>query len=206
MSRIILVRHGRTEWNEGDTERLRGRADIPLDAKGLRQAEATARYLGSQKVDVVYSSPLPRASTTSREIARECRVEARTLNALIDIDYGEWQGLSLEEVRDRDDSIYSQWLSDPRKVTFPGGESLSQVRDRATAVIESLLERHLGQTIVLVSHKVVCKVLLCSFLGLDDSYFWRVEQHTCAINEIDIWDGSYVVSSLNDTCHLKDVA
>ncbi|MDY6833630.1 MAG: histidine phosphatase family protein [Chloroflexota bacterium] len=205
MSRIVLVRHGSTDWNEGGGERLRGRADIPLNAQGLRQADATACSLSNRNVDIVYSSPLARALATSKEIALKCGVEAQTLNALIDIDYGEWQGLSLEEARTRDGSIYSQWLKDPRRVTFPNGENLAQVQERAVAGIESIVERHLGQTTVLVSHKVLCKVLLCFFLGLDDSYFWRLEQHTCAINEIDVWGDIYVVNSLNDTCHLKDI-
>ena len=205
MSRIVLVRHGNTGWNEGAGERFRGRSDIDLNDIGIRQAEATAAQMSRWKIATIYSSPLPRAMTTARILAQPLNMEPHPAEGLIDIDYGEWQGLSLEEAKSRDPQRYSQWLEDPSLATFPRGEGLDQVRSRVVGAVDSLLSSHPEGTLVLVSHKVVCKVLMCHFLGLELSRFWQVEQYTCAINQVDFGPSFPVVTLFNDICHLKDV-
>ena len=205
MIRIILVRHGHTPWNEGSGERFRGRSALDLNELGIRQAEATAPCIAKVKVAALYTSPLPRAMTTARILARSLNIEPTPLEGLIDIDYGDWQGLSAEEAEARYPKPYSLWLQSPHLVAFPKGESLEQVLSRAMAAIEALSTIHPDQTIVLVSHKVVCKVLMCAFLGLELSQFWQVEQQTCCINGVEIKAPSPVVGLLNDTCHLRGV-
>jgi broad specificity phosphatase PhoE len=205
VGRIILVRHGQTGWNEGVGERFRGRSEIDLDELGVRQAEATAPRITQWEVAAVYSSPLKRAMSTAQILADSLNIEPCPIDGLIDIDYGAWQGLSLEEAQADDSRLYSLWLESPHLATFPEGEALDQVRSRAVAAVDSILSSHPEQPVVLVSHKVVCKVLMCSFLGLELSQFWQVEQHTCAINEVEIGVPSPVVKLLNDTCHLRDM-
>jgi len=202
---IILIRHGSTEWNEGEGERFRGSTEIELNELGLRQAEATAASLSRWKVDAMYSSPLNRALGTAEILASPSGLKVMPLPGLIDIDYGSWQGLSLREAQAEDSRLYQLWQQNPHLVTFPQGESLTQVRMRAVATVDSLPANHAGETIVLVSHKVVCKVLLCYFLGLDNSHFWQVEQDTAAINIMELRDNASVVKLLNDTCHLREL-
>jgi probable phosphoglycerate mutase len=144
--------------------------------------------------------------TTARTLAQPLHLEPLPLEGLIDIDYGRLQGLSLEEAEATEPQLYAQWLDKPHQVTFPEGENLTQVRDRAVAAIQGLLPSHQKDTIALVSHKVVCKVLMCHFLGMDISRFWQVDQHTCGINQVDIAASSETVVLLNDTCHLRDLA
>ncbi|MCJ7655072.1 MAG: histidine phosphatase family protein [Dehalococcoidia bacterium] len=201
MTRLIVVRHGRTEWNR--VERFRGRADIKLDEVGIKQAEAAASRIADWQVSAVYSSPLRRALATAEILVRPFGLEVKLLPGIIDIDYGEWQGLSPEEVAAKDGGLYSKWLESPHEVKFTGGESLTAVRERAASAVDGLIAQHPKETVVLVSHKVVCQILILSLLGLDNSHFWQIAQDVCAINLFEVRGGVPSALSLNDTCHLK---
>ncbi len=205
MTRIIVVRHGQTAWNEGEGERFRGRADVELDGKGIRQAEATAKRIAREKVAAVYSSTLKRTMKTAKLLAEPSGLSVQPHDGLIDMDFGKWQGLSLKEAAAENPGLYELWVQSPHLVTFPQGENLGQVQQRVVTALETLIPRHPEQTIVLVSHKVVCKVLLCHLIGLDTSHFWQVEQDTCAINIVEAADAILKVALLNDTCHLKEL-
>jgi len=203
LTRLIVVRHGRTEWNR--VERFRGRADIKLDEVGIKQAEAAAARIAEWQVSAVYSSPLRRASTTAEILARPLGLEVTLLPGIIDIDYGEWQGLSPAGAAAKDGGLYSKWLESPHKVKFPGGESLAEVRERAASAVDGLIAQHPKETVVLVSHKVVCQILILSLLGLNNSHFWQITQDVCAVNLFEVRGGVPSALSLNDTCHLKGV-
>jgi len=202
LTRLIVIRHGRTEWNR--VERFRGRADLELDDLGMRQAEATADRVADWDISAVYSSPLRRTQTTATSIARRLNLEVKSLPGIIDIDYGEWQGLSPEEAAAKDSALYTAWLENPHKVKFPGGESLAEVRERATSAVNSVLQDLKG-TAALVSHKVVCQILVLIFLDLENSHFWQIVQDVCAINLFEIKGGVPSALLINDTCHLKGV-
>ena len=203
MVRLILVRHGRTEWNR--VERFRGRVDLDLDEVGRKQAEATAARLAEWQIAAIYSSPLRRAVTTAEIIARHFGLEVKPLPGVIDIDYGEWQGLSTGEAAAKDGALYAQWLDSPHMVKFPGGESLAEVRERAVSAVESLVEQYPKKTVVVVSHKVVCQILILILLGLDNSHFWQISQDVSAVNLFEIRGGMPSALFLNDTCHLKEL-
>ena len=96
---IILVRHGQTAWNVAQV--FRGRIDIGLDETGLKQAELLGKYLSRHSLEAVYSSPLKRAVQTAEAIAHHHSLAVETSPGINDIDFGEWQGLSIEEVRTR---------------------------------------------------------------------------------------------------------
>ena len=203
MTRLVVVRHGRTEWNR--VERFRGRADIQLDEVGIRQAEAAAARIAEWQVSAIYSSPLNRALSTAEILARPFSLEVKLLPGIIDIDYGEWQGLSTEEATAKYGDLYSTWLNSPHQVKFPAGESLAEVRERAASAVGDLIAQHPKETIVLVSHKVVCQILILSLLGLDSSHFWEITQDVCAVNLFEVRGGVPSPLSLNDTCHLKSL-
>ncbi|HEX75724.1 MAG TPA: histidine phosphatase family protein [Dehalococcoidia bacterium] len=202
MTRLIVIRHGRTEWNR--VERFRGRADIDLDGVGVKQAEATAERIAEWQISTIYSSPLRRALTTARILAQHLNLEVELLPGIIDIDYGSWQGLSPEEAVTKDRALYAKWLENPHTVKFPDGESLAEVRERAALAASNVMQ-HSGGTIALVSHKVVCQILILSFLDLDNSHFWQVVQDVSAVNIFEIRDGIPSALLLNDTCHLKEL-
>ena len=187
-------------------ERFRGRANLALDDTGRRQAGAAALRLKAEHVAAIYSSPLKRALETASIIAKQLNISAQPLEGLIDIDFGSWQGLSPEEAAKQDSHLYKKWLEHPHLVRFPKGESLDIVRQRVLAAVDGLASQHVDQTVILVSHKVVCQVLMCAMLGLDNSRFWQVRQDVNAINIFEIRDGAPLVTLVNDTCHLKSLA
>ncbi len=206
MTRIVLVRHGQTAWNR--KPRFRGRADVALDELGLRQAQATGRYLAARwPVVAVYASPMRRAMQTAEPIARANGLTAHPLEGLMDINFGEWQGLSPDEVAQRYPALYKAWLEAPHTVHFPGGETLDDVRSRVVAGLDEVVARHPEQAVALVSHTVVNRVLLCAVLEWGNDHFWRLRQETCAVNVFDVEkDGVFTIALLNDTCHLQNLS
>jgi broad specificity phosphatase PhoE len=121
----------------------------------------------------------------------------------MDIDYGEWRGLTPSEAAESYPVLHRKWMEAPHTVQIPSGESLASLRERCFRAMQAIVASHPGETIVIVAHTVVNRVLLCAVLGLDNSRFWRLRQETAAINVFD-WDGTdFTVVSLNDTCHLR---
>jgi broad specificity phosphatase PhoE len=203
MTEIILVRHGETEWNASET--FRGRADVDLNATGIRQAELLGKYLSGEKIDLIYSSPLKRAVKTAEAIAKFQNIEINTVENLIDFDYGEWQGLTLNEVKERYPELYQDWRDTPEQVRIPGGESLESVRDRAMPFVEDAVMRCGEGKVALVAHQVVHKVLICALLGLDNSNFRNIKLDNGAITRF-VYDGHRVIlNAHNDTSYLKDI-
>jgi broad specificity phosphatase PhoE len=200
MTLILLVRHGETEWNQ--VERFRGRTDIELNGKGQRQAEALAERLANWQIEAIYSSPLKRAVETARPIGGACGLAVESLPALTDVEYGAWTGQSPTQVEAEHGELYQAWLTTPHLICFPGGESLDDVRSRAMHALEDIRLQHADQTVVVVSHLVVIRVLVCAVLGLDNSAFWNIAQDTAAINMIEASEGRSRLLLLNDTCHL----
>lgn len=205
MTRIALVRHGQTVWNR--EHRFRGQTDIELDELGLKQAEATGRYMaGRWPVVAVYTSPLRRTMQTAEAIAHAQGLTAQPSRGLLDISFGEWQGQQAGEVAQRYPDLYRAWLEAPHTVRFPGGESLDDVRSRVVAALDEVVARHPGQAVALVSHTVVNRVLLCAVLGWGNERFWRLQQETCAVNIFDVEeDGDFTIVLINDACHLQDL-
>lgn len=204
MVTVILIRHGDTDWNQEQV--FRGTIDVPLNQTGLAQARAAGQALAEIPIDALYASPLARAFETAQALAEGRGIAVTTEDGLNDIDFGLWQGMSKDEVIKEHPDLYRTWLTDPQLVTFPRGENLLKVQKRAMAALERAMDSNPGKTIALVSHRVVTKVMLCGVLGLELSCFWRVKQDTCALNRFIYDDGSYCLTLLNDTCHLKGIA
>ncbi len=203
MTEILLIRHGETEWNAAEI--FRGRADIALNENGLRQAGLLAEYLKDKQIDAIYASPLKRARNTAEIIAGRHGLEVKTVTDLIDINFGEWQGLSHREVKDRYGELYTEWINHPDRVRFPGGESLGEVRQRAQEWVNKIVAEYEGKTVALVSHRVVNKVLVCALLGLDDAHFWSIRQDTSGITTFSHENGQFILTRHNDTSFLESM-
>lgn len=197
---IILVRHGETEWNRAEI--FRGRIDVELNETGLKQAELLAGYLHDVEIEAIYSSPLKRALWTAQAVAKFHHLDVQTSQGLIDLNLGEWEGLSRQVVAEKYKENYNLWMTHPEKVKIPGGERLSDVRKRATALTDEVITKH-KRTIVLVSHRVICKVLICALLGLDDSHFWNIEQGNCGMTTFAHENGQFILTEHNNTSYLK---
>lgn len=201
MTRLILIRHGQTEWNR--VERFRGMADLALDEVGIKQAEATAERVTEWPVTAVYTSPLKRALASAGIIARRFGLRPVVHPGLADINFGEWEGLSPKEAAVKDPKLWTIWVHSPHLVRFPGGEALGDVTARAAAVVAEVVKKHEGSTIAMVSHRVVCHLLVLHLLGLDESRFWHVTQDVSTVNVFEHNEMGWFMVTLNDTCHLK---
>jgi broad specificity phosphatase PhoE len=202
MAELILVRHGETVWN---VEKIyRGRTDVRLDEVGIKQAELLAKYLGNWQLAAIYSSPLRRARDTANIIAHYQKIDVQIADGLVDFDYGEWQSLPEQEVKRLYPALLHGWHNTPHKVRMPGGESLEDVKRRAIEVVNDVPFKYQG-SVVLVSHRVVIKVLICSLLGLDNSHFWNISQDVGGITIFNYADGRFILTRHNDTSHLKEL-
>jgi len=197
---LHIIRHGETAWNVEEV--FRGRADVALNERGEAQAQAIARALAKENLAAVYSSPLQRAASTARPIARAHGLALHIDERLTDLDFGEWEGVPLREAPTRWPELFALWERDPGAVVFPGGESLPAVRERAMSAVEEVTARHQGATVAIVTHRVVTKLALLAVLGLDNSHFWRIRQDNGCVNRIERAK-DWVVTSLNDVCHLR---
>jgi broad specificity phosphatase PhoE len=202
MMKLILARHGETVWN---VEKIyRGRTDVNLDEVGIKQAELLGNYLSNWELEAIYSSPLRRALDTANIIARYQQPSVHIADGLIDFDYGEWQSLSEQEAKRLYPALHNEWHNSPHTVKMPGGESLEDVRSRAIEVVNDVVSRYQG-SVILVSHRVVNKVLICSLLGLGNSHFWNIHQDVGGITIFNYVDGRFVLTSHNDTSHLREL-
>jgi len=203
MTRVYLVRHGTTDWNK--EEIFRGRLDCKLNETGQAEAHALAEYFRDIRLQAITSSPLSRAMETAQAVAEAKALQVVPHPEFIDIDFGEWQGLPLKEVREKYAELYRLWRERPEAIHFPGGENLARVRARAWEGLQKVIRENPDKTALILSHRVVTKVLICAVLGLDDSHFWHIQQDTTAVNCIEYNRGFFVTSLINDTCHLKSI-
>ena len=202
MTEIILARHGETEWNVAEI--FRGRIDIELNETGIKQAELLAQYLSERKIEAVYSSPLKRELETAAIITRFHQLNVEITPGLIDFDYGNWQGLPYQEVKDKYEKLYTEWINNPDQVKMPAGESLNDVRLRAIGVMDKVIAKYEG-IVILVSHRVVNKVLICALLGLDNSHFWNIRQDTGGITTFTFENGRFILTGHNNISFLKPI-
>jgi len=203
MVKIILIRHGETDWNKEQI--FRGRIDVALNEVGLAQARSVQATLKDVQISAIYSSPLSRALETARVVGEGRNCEVKIEEGFIDINFGRWQGISHQKVKEEYKELYEMWLNKPQMVTFPEGESLEEVQRRSMKALEKVIKKHPEETLAIISHRVLNKVLLCSILGLELSHFWYIKQDTCALNRFEYKDDKYYLTLLNDTCHLKKV-
>ena len=201
--RLVLVRHGQTAWNAGaGEERFRGRTDLPLDETGLLQAIALGHRLKGEPIAAIYASPLARARQTAVPLAVALDQPILDEDNLLDIDYGDFQGLTHAEAAVAYPKLYHLWRTAPSQVRFPGGESLATVQARLLTLLDELAAQHPSETVVLVGHQMVNKVLACTLLGLDLDQIWRIQQDTTGIDVFQKASNAWRTLCLNDTCHL----
>ncbi len=203
MTEIILARHGETEWNVAEI--FRGQIDIDLNETGVKQAELLSGYLSTSAIAAVYSSPLKRALKTAEIIAQPHKIKVDVEPDLIDFNFGKWQGLSHQEVKEKYRDLYATWITHPEQVRMPDGEALEDVSKRVIRVRNKVIENHRG-TVVIVGHRVVNKVMICTLLGLDNSHFWKIRQDTCGISIFSYLNEQFILTKHNDTSFLRPVA
>lgn len=204
MTRIVLIRHGETEWNR--LGRFQGRTDVPLNQEGLEQADRLAQRLKEAPLTKIYTSPLSRARKTAEIVNDYHGVEVILQEGLTEVDHGHWTGMFKSQVIEMDGERYKIWLARPDTLVMPEGESLAEVYQRSVGAIQKIVESSVDEAILVCSHDAVNKVLLCHFFGLELSSFWKFKQGNGCINIIDVLDqNNFVIMLVNDTCHLGGI-
>jgi probable phosphoglycerate mutase len=201
-TRMVLVRHGSTELSG---LRYSGRGDPELNGKGLAQARALAARLAPLTAEhpVVVSSPLARAVATATAIADALGTEVHTEDGLIETDFGEWEGRTFAEVKQRWKAERKAWRTDS-SVAPPGGESVEQVARRVRAARDRLIAAYPGGTVIAVSHVTPIKLLLCAALAAPSSSVFRMHLDTASVSTVDWYpDRVPLVRLVNDTGHLR---
>jgi broad specificity phosphatase PhoE len=202
-TRLILVRHGETVANR--SYRYIGNSDEPLSEHGFTQAAQLAEALAVLPIRAVYSSPLERAYRTALPIAERLGLEARRLDALREMSFGTWEGLTRAEVmaRSEEDSRHLQAWERDATVAPPGGESFAEMQIRVRETVERLASEHPDQTIALVSHVGPIKMLLCDALGAPLSVAFRIFLDPATISVVDWRDRDHAtVRLVNSHAHL----
>jgi broad specificity phosphatase PhoE len=200
--RLILVRHGETDINKA---RLAlGRADVELNQHGRWQAQRLALSLKDEAIGAIYSSPLKRALATAEPISSSHGLQVQVDEGLIEMDIGEMEGLTFQQVGERYPHFLQAWLGGQAAYEpMPGGERLLDVQERAWQAIERIRQRQEQRTVAAVTHNFVIITLLCRVLGLELANFRRLRHSVAAKSVLEMGRDRIIVVSFNDTCHLE---
>jgi broad specificity phosphatase PhoE len=198
--RILLLRHAETDWNR--ERRFQGWRDIPLSPTGREQAESAARLLAASPLAAVWSSPLARARETAALIAAPHKLPVREADAFKEMGFGDWEGLTRDEVRERFPDAHRAWAETPHEAAWPGAETLGVVRARALAGLEALRAAHQGQTVCLVSHGITSRILILEALGLGLDRLWSLQLSSTGISELEFRDDWTTLHRMNSLIHL----
>jgi broad specificity phosphatase PhoE len=198
--RLFVLRHGETAFTR--ERRFAGWQDVPLTDVGLRQCEAAAVALSGVAVAAVYASPLERARTSAEKIAKPHRLEVRIAPAFRELSFGEWEGRTRADVATADPELHEIWRTAPATFAAPGGESLAAVSERVAAGIEELRAEHDGQSVVLVTHAVVTRLIVLDALGLGPTRLWSIDSSPAGISELEYRDDWVTVHRMNTLAHL----
>lgn len=209
--RLLLVRHGETEWNR--QKRFQGQIDIPLNDNGKRQGNQAAEFLKPVKIDAAVSSSLSRPKETAELILQHHpEVSLATTDGLKEIGHGEWEGLYEQEIESGYPGMLKQWQDQPEMVQMPGdgGETLEQVWARAIATWNEIVAQYSGTaapvTILVSAHDAINKAILCHVVGLGPEAFWQFKQGNGAVSVIDYPNGvdsAPILTAANLTIHLS---
>jgi alpha-ribazole phosphatase len=200
--KIYLVRHGETESNK--ERRYQGWTESPLSELGLRQAEKAAHFLAARGINELYCSDLNRALHTARVIGANCGVKPVVTPLLREIHFGQWEGLTFEEIEKDWGAEISRWLDDPFHKSAPGGETLGEVCSRMSTFINHLIAQNkANRNLVLVSHGGSIRALLYNLLKLDRASFWDIKIDNASISLIRRAGDLLMVDYYNRIDHLS---
>ena len=199
-TRILLVRHGETDWNA--TGRIQGQSDTPLNAAGYEQARRAAQRLAREPVQALYSSDLARAFQTATIIGQALGLTVVTSPRLRERRYGVWEGLTSAEIQARYPEQFAEWRARSTDFAPPQGETRSQLLARALAELQTIARRHAREVVVVVTHGGFCYVLIDHILGSVDGDRREFTFGNASIHTLEVTGDRWSVISVNETAHL----
>ncbi len=202
--KLFLIRHGQTLWNKEG--RYQGDMDIGLTRVGFKQARLAAKYLSKVDFSNIYSSPLRRAIDTANIINKTRNLKIIARENLKEINFGKWEGMKFDQINMMFHDDYQNWLADPYNNCPTGGESFKQVKERAAAEIDNIVnENEDGSSVAVVTHGGVILSLLVHWLQIPICRWKSIIQRQGAINIAVIDKGFPYISAINYTGHIKQV-
>lgn len=201
-TRFYLIRHGETDWNKAG--RYQGRTNIDLNEAGREQARLLGERFRYLPLDALYVSPLNRAVETAEQVARTTGITPVTDEHFIEINFGEWEGHTIEELSEKYGNAYTDFFRDPFDHPVPGEGSFQIAMDRAIEGFNILAERHKGQNVAIVSHGGLLRVMLVGLLEMGDAFYRKTWMTNTSITMLDVMpDGRKLLMTLNDKAHIE---
>jgi alpha-ribazole phosphatase/probable phosphoglycerate mutase len=195
-TRLHLVRHG--EVDGAEEKRYNGQSDVGLTQKGVAQIGLVQMRIKKMPIAAVYSSDLTRCTDGARLLASAFELEPVAMPELREIDAGDWEGMTWDEILKKHPKLWKQRLNDIVNTPFPGGENLLDVAKRIRPAIQGLVDKHQGEEIVIVAHGGVNRIILLDAIGAPLESLFSIEQDFGCLNSIDYYDdGNSVVRLLN---------
>jgi len=179
---LWLIRH--PEPDEAVRGICYGSHNVPLSPRGIHHAQCIARYLSGRRLDAIYTSPSQRCVETARYIAAGCFCAVEPMDALRELNFGDFEGRTYDEIAEVYPDLYREWMEHPTEVEFPGGESFKNLADRVNSATRELVARHSCQQIAFVSHGGPIRVILGNVLGMQPDDIFRIGQSYGAVNRI----------------------
>ena len=197
MAKLYLIRHGETDYN--NALRFQGQTDIPLNQKGIEQAEKVARFLKDVPLQAIYTSSLQRARTTAEIIGRAKGLEPQTTDALREMSFGIWENMNSKDIQKKYAKEWKDFFASPAKTKIPEGESMSEVQQRAYPEVQRILDQYPEGDVAFVAHGGIIRVLICTMLGLDLNRSWHLHVGNASITCFYYWGRSYTLDYSNLT-------
>ena len=216
---LYLIRHGETEGSE--TKRYKGSIDVPLSENGIAQVKKTSAFVAdhvrntacsrhmsylsdihgtspaADMLKAVYTSDLGRAIKSGEIVAAPHGVVPVQVTELRERNFGIWEGMSFTEIKEQYPDEFNDWAGNPLKYSPVGGESTLEVKERVVSALERILSGHAGDSISIIAHGGVNRIMLCHILGMPFENIFRIEQDYAAVNVIEFWDRYPVIKLIN---------
>ncbi|GAB4544622.1 MAG: histidine phosphatase family protein [Anaerolineae bacterium] len=198
---ISLIRHGETPWNRAG--RWQGHAAVPLNEEGLEQARLLGAFLQPRAAEfsAIYTSDLTRAKDTAQAVSERLRLPLIPDRRLREIDVGEWQGLTGDEIREWDSVRFEEIQRDPYGLQRPGGESLNQVAERSIAALREYVVKHAGGHVIVVTHGGTIRTILQHLAVVGEGRIWVDNTSLTVLHHLDAPE-SWRLDTFNSLEHL----
>jgi len=204
LARLLLVRHGITEFNS--TRRFAGYSDIEMSATGLRQVERLRDRLAGEKIDVIYASDLKRTMLTAEIICSGRKVDILPISELREVNYGEIEGLTYPEIAQHHPEVARMVANFTLELKFPGGESFEEFIERVCRFADRLNKHAPSDSVLIVSHSGPMRTLVCALLGINHTCWWQLRFDNASLSIVDTYPRGAILTLLNDTSHLRDLS
>ena len=200
MMKLLLIRHGQTDWNL--LGKYQGQTDIALSGEGIRQADLLAQNFPVDTLDIIYTSDLQRAFMTAERLAEKFSAPLYADKALRELNFGAWEGLTYQEIAERWPQEVKNLFGAPEKLQIPEGETFLMLQRRAMDKIHEIRAENEGKNVAVVTHGAITKAILTALLHIPLHYVWMLRQDNTAVNILRFDDEFVSVELLNGISHL----